>query len=233
MANRIRLLCLNYPSNPTAAVATMSFYRDIVDLALRYGFYVVNDNVYSELYFGSEKPPSILEVRDARQVCLEFHSLSKTFNMAGWRIGMAVGNPGLIAALLKIKQNTDSGPFGAIQDAAVYALRSGSKLAAANRQMYKERRDVFCDELEKSGWAVPRPEATFYVWARVPAHVAFSQAGESISLSFTRKLLVNCQVMAAPGIGFGQYGEGFVRFALVADTAKLRKAARRIGKWVS
>jgi LL-diaminopimelate aminotransferase len=233
VANRIKLLCLNYPSNPTAAVAPLEFYEAVVNMARRYGFYVVNDNVYSELYYGDAKPPSILEVHGAREVSVEFHSLSKTFNMAGWRIGMAAGNEAMIQALLKVKQNTDCGPFGAIQDAAAYALRFGAKLAAQTRRMYRKRRDVFCDELAKSGWALPRPEATFYVWAKVPAQLAFPLPGESVSMTFTRKLLVNCQVMAAPGVGFGRYGEGYVRFALVADEAKLRKAARRIGKWVS
>jgi len=233
VASRIKLLCLNYPSNPTAAVASLSFYEEVVDMARRYGFFIVNDNVYSELYYSEARPPSILQVHGAREVCVEFHSLSKTFNMAGWRIGMAVGNKAMLQSLLRIKQNTDSGPFGAIQDAAAFALRSGARLAEANRKMYRERRDAFCDELAKAGWAVPKPEATFYVWARVPATVAFAQAGESVSMSFTRKLLVNCQVMAAPGIGFGQYGEGWVRFALVTDTARLRRAARKIGKWVS
>jgi LL-diaminopimelate aminotransferase len=229
MGPRIKLLCLNFPGNPTAAVAGKDFYREIVRLAQRYGFFVVNDNVYSELYYGKEPPPSILEIDGAKDHCLEFHSLSKTFNMAGWRIGMAVGNPKLIQALLKIKQNTDSGPFGAIQDAAAFALRSGSRLAAANRRIYRERRDAFCDALGRAGWEVNRPEATFYVWTRVPERHA---TGKSPSTEFVRAMLVNTQVMAAPGVGFGAYGEGYVRFALVADKAKLVQAAKRIGKWL-
>ncbi len=232
IANRVKLVCLNYPSNPTGACAPTSFYEEIVALARRYGFFIANDNVYSEIHFGTSRPPSILQVHGARDCCIEFHSLSKSFNMAGWRIGMAVGNRALIAALLKIKQNTDSGPFGAIQDAAAFALRRGESLIRQTRQLYKERRDAFCDELARAGWAVPRPAATFYVWAPVPPQAGTARPGESASASFVRRLLVNCQVMAAPGVGFGQHGEGYVRFALVADRRKLVLAAKRIGSWL-
>jgi LL-diaminopimelate aminotransferase len=232
IAGRIKLLCLNFPGNPTAAAATLDFYKSVVAMARKYGFYVVNDNVYSELYFGAQKPPSILEVDGAKERCVEFHSLSKTFSMAGWRIGFAVGNSQMIKALLKIKQNTDSGPFGAIQDAAAFALRSGASFAQANRKLYKGRRDAFCRELARHGWEVPVPQATFYVWTRLPAGHESAPAGESASFNFTRKMLVNCGVMCAPGTGFGQYGEGFVRFALVAPEAKLKEAARRIGRWL-
>jgi len=233
IAPKIKLLCLNFPGNPTAAVATIDFYREVVALAEKYGFFVVNDNVYSELYFGKVKPPSILEVPGAKDRCVEFHSLSKTYNMAGWRIGMAVGNARLIKSLLKIKQNTDSGPFGAIQDAAIFALQSGAKFAAANRLMYRRRRDAFCGELARHGWSVNPPEATFYVWARVPPGHDTAPVGESVSLNFTRKLLSNCRVMGAPGTGFGQHGEGFVRFALIAPEKQLKEAGRRIGKWLN
>lgn len=230
-APRLKLLCLNFPNNPTAAVAPVEFYDRVVALALRHGFYVVNDNVYSELYFGKRRPPSILQVPDAKTCCLEFHSLSKTFSMAGWRVGMACGNRKLIQALLRIKQNTDSGPFGAIQDAAACALQSGARLAAANRELHRRRRDVFCRELARHGWEVPVPEATFYVWAKVPD--GFRAPGRSVSMEFTREMLSRCRVMAAPGIGFGGYGEGYVRFALVADEEKLKEAAGRIGRWLS
>jgi LL-diaminopimelate aminotransferase len=242
MSDRIKLLCLNYPSNPTAAVAPIEFYREVVALARRRGFYVVNDCVYSELYFGRSRPPSILEVEGAKECCIEFHSLSKTFNMAGWRIGMAVGNPRLVAALLRIKQNTDSGPFGAIQDAAAWALSHGSRLAEANRRLYRRRRDAFCDTLAECGWEVPKPEATFYVWARVPKALKTSEGRdqrpetrsgtESESFWFTKEMLAGCRVLCAPGVGFGATGEGHVRFALVTDEKRLAGAARRIGAWV-
>jgi len=236
IAPRLKLLCLNFPNNPTAAVADLDFYAKVVELALRHGFYVVNDNVYSELGFGRHRPPSILEVPDAKSCCLEFHSLSKTFSMAGWRIGMAVGSRKLVSALLQVKQNTDSGPFGAIQDAAAFALQSGAKLAEANRKAYERRRDVFCRELARAGWDVPKPAATFYVWARVPAQEQATgrlAAGKVPNdVEFVKEMLKDCRVLAAPGSGFGQYGRGHVRFALVADEKKLKEAAGRIGRWL-
>jgi len=230
-ASRLKLLCLNFPNNPTAAVATLDFYRQIVTLALKFGFYVVNDNVYSELYFGRVPPPSVLEVPAAADCCLELHSLSKTFSLAGWRIGFVVGNRRLIQALLKIKQNIDSGPFGAIQDAAAFALRHAASLTGPIRREYQRRRDAFCAGLAAAGWPVSIPEATFYVWARLPELFAGRQRG-SRSYAFTLELLKRCRVMAAPGSGFGRSGEGFVRFALVAPVPKLREAALRIGRWL-
>lgn len=231
-ASRLKLVCINYPNNPTAAVAPKEFYEQLVELALKFGFYIVNDNVYSEIYFGPKPPPSILEVSGARTCCLEFHSLSKSFNMAGWRIGMAVGNRGLIQALLKVKQNTDTGPFGAIQDAAVYALRNSNRLTAVLRRMYQHRQDTFCRTLTKAGWPVTRPEATFYVWTRVPERFTTRRRG-SRSLAFVEEMLAKTRVMAAPGTGFGEGGEGFVRFALVATEKQLKQAARRIGRWLT
>lgn len=228
IAPRLKLLCLNFPNNPTTAVASLDFYTAVVRLALRHGFYVVNDNVYSELTF-EKRAPSILQVPDARQCCLEFHSLSKTFSLAGWRIGMAVGCRPLIAALLQIKQNTDSGPFGAIQDAATWALRHGSRLAEKNRRTYQRRRDIFCRALTRNGWAVTPPPATFYVWAKPPEQSAQKAPDDA---AFVREMLRYCRVMAAPGSGFGQCGRGYVRFALVADSKLLREAADRIGDWL-
>ncbi|MEO0086232.1 MAG: aminotransferase class I/II-fold pyridoxal phosphate-dependent enzyme [candidate division WOR-3 bacterium] len=230
-ASRLKLLCLNFPNNPTAAVAPLVFYRQVVALALKHGFYVVNDNVYSELSFSKVRPPSILEVPGALDCCLELHSLSKTFSLAGWRIGFAVGNRRLIQALLKIKQNVDSGPFGAIQDAAAFALRHASSLTAPVRREYQRRRDVFCAGLQQAGWPVTVPEATFYVWARLPEGFVERQRG-SRSYALTLELLKRCRVMAAPGSGFGRHGEGFIRFALVAPVPKLREAALRVGRWL-
>lgn len=219
---RIKLLCLNYPANPTTAVADLGFWREVVALARKYGFFVVNDCVYSELSF-AVRPPSILQVPGAKEHCLEFHSLSKTFSMAGWRIGMAVGNPALVKALLRIKQNTDSGPFGAIQDAAAWALAHGEPLAEATRRRYRRRRDLFCAGLARLGWPVPVPPATFYVWARIPRG--------NDDYAFALELIRHCRVVAAPGSGFGRAGRGFIRFALVRDEASLREAVRRIGRW--
>jgi LL-diaminopimelate aminotransferase len=219
----LKLLCLNFPNNPTAAVADIGLFREVVALARRHGFFVLNDCVYSELYFGRKRPPSILQVPGAKDCCIEFHSLSKTFNMAGWRIGMAVGNRELIKALLRIKQNTDSGPFGAIQDAGAYALRHSDALTAKTRSLYLKRRDAFCEELAIQGWGVDVPEATFYVWTRTPGRDDYG---------FVLDMLKNCRVVAAPGSGFGRFGRGFVRFALVENEQRLRRAARRIGKWI-
>ncbi len=222
LAPRIKLLCINFPNNPTAAVATRSFYQELVALALKHGFYISNDNVYSEIAFGAVSPPSILEIPGAETCCVEFHSLSKTFSLAGWRIGMAVGNQGLLQSLLKVKQNTDSGPFGAIQDAAAYALKNAEKLAGGICKLYRRRRDVFCLELERNGWQVARPEATFYVWARA----------DEDDVRFVLDMLRETKVVAAPGSGFGRCGRGYVRFALVQSEEKLREAACRIGRWL-
>lgn len=223
---RLKLLCLNYPSNPTAATAPLSFFREVVVLARKHGFGVVNDCVYSELSFGAKPVPSILQVPGAKDCCIEFHSLSKTYSMAGWRIGTAVGNPGLVRALLRIKQNTDSGPFGAIQDAAAWTLAHGDSIAARHRKVYRRRRDVFCSGLRRAGWDVPVPGATFYVWTRPPGKVRDDYA-------FALDLLRECRVVCAPGVGFGRHGRGFVRFALVQPEKRLREAARRIGKWLT
>jgi LL-diaminopimelate aminotransferase len=217
--SRVKLMLLNYPSNPTAGVATREFYQEAVGLAHAHDFYLVNDNVYSELYY-DRKPPSLLEVPGARERCLEFHSLSKTYNMTGWRIGFVVGNARMIQALLKIKQNTDSGPFQAIQEAAIYALKYGDRFAEANRQRYRKRRDALIQGLLSLGWNVRPPEATFYVWARIPA-------GRD-SLSFTKELLARHQILVTPGAGMGRFGEGYVRFALTVPEERIHAAIERM-----
>ncbi|MEO0022181.1 MAG: aminotransferase class I/II-fold pyridoxal phosphate-dependent enzyme [candidate division WOR-3 bacterium] len=227
---RLKLLCLNFPSNPTAAVAPLEFYHELIRLALRHGFYVINDNVYSELWFETP-PPSILQVPDARSCAVELHSLAKTFSIPGWRIGMAVGNPDILKAVLKIKQNVDSGPFGAVQDAAAWALQNCRKLAEPVRHTYARRMKVFVQALQSAGWQLTPPRATFYLWARLPERWQH-QANGSRSFAFVLALLENCRVVAAPGAGFGRHGEGYVRFALIADEKRLRTAARRIGRWL-
>jgi LL-diaminopimelate aminotransferase len=219
--SRLKLMLLNYPGNPTAGVATRAFYAEAVRLAHRHDFYLVNDNVYSELYF-ERRPISLLEIPGARERCVEFHSLSKTYNMTGWRIGFVVGNAAMIKALLRIKQNTDSGPFQAIQEAAVHALRHGERFAAANRRRYRERRDALVRGLKRLGWDVRLPEATFYVWARIPF-------GED-SFDYTRWLLHKHQILVTPGIGMGRFGEGYVRFALTVPKARIRQALDRLAK---
>lgn len=230
LAPRLKLLCLNFPNNPTSAVATIDFYRQIVHLALKYGFYIVNDNVYSEIYF-SQPPPSLLQVPDAKRCAIELHSLSKTFSIPGWRLGVAVGNEHLLTALLKIKENVDSGPFGAIQDAAVFALNQGKKLTEKLRQVYQRRRAVFLAELTRSGWNLTPPAATFYLWTKLPEWWRETHHG-SRSLSFTINLIENCRVVVAPGQGFGSSGEGYVRFALVVKESQLKQAGARISRWL-
>jgi LL-diaminopimelate aminotransferase len=227
---RLKLLCLNFPNNPTAAVAPLEFYQQVVRLALKHGFYIVNDNVYSEIWFESP-PPSILQVPDARSCAIERHSLAKTFSIPGWRLGMAVGNPDLLGALLKIKQNIDSGPFGAVQDAAAYALQNYRRLSLPVRQTYARRLKLFVRELNAAGWQLTPPRATFYLWAKLPERWQLRHLG-SRSFAFVLALLENCRVVAAPGAGFGRSGEGYVRFALVAPEARLKTAARRIGRWL-
>jgi LL-diaminopimelate aminotransferase len=217
---KIKLVCLNYPNNPTAAVAPFDFYQDLLALAQKQGFYIYNDNVYSEIYYNN-RPPSILQVKGAKEYCLEFHSLSKTFNMAGWRIGFAVGNASLISAMLKIKQNTDSGPFSAIQETASFALSRTERFARPLRLLYKKRRDLLVNGLKKLGWKVKKPDATFFVWTKING---------SDSISMAKRLLTQTQIMVAPGIGFGKYGEGYIRFALVVPTTKIKQALKRLNQ---
>jgi len=222
-SKKIKLVALNYPNNPTAAVAPLEFYSDLVNLAQKQGFYIYNDNVYSELYFNSP-PPSILQVDGAKEHCIEFHSLSKTFNMAGWRIGFAVGNADLIQAMLKIKQNTDSGPFSAIQATAIYALSQDKRFTEPIRQTYKRRQDLLVNGLEKLGFELARPKATFFVWVSLPKKIG----GLGSSLAFAKELLLKTQIMVAPGRGFGKYGEGYIRFAFVCPETKIRQALSRL-----
>lgn len=229
-ASRIKLLCLNFPNNPTGAVANLEFYQQIVRLALKYGFYIINDNVYSEIWFDSP-PPSILQVPEARSCAVELHSLAKTFSIPGWRIGMAAGNPDMLNALLKIKQNIDSGPFGAIQDVAAYALKNYRQLSAPIRKTYFRRLKTFVEYLNLAGWHPSPPSATFYLWAKLPQQWRLQERG-SRSFAFVLALLENCRVVAAPGAGFGRNGEGYVRFALIVNENKLKTAARRIGRWL-
>ncbi|MCX7785498.1 MAG: aminotransferase class I/II-fold pyridoxal phosphate-dependent enzyme [candidate division WOR-3 bacterium] len=219
---KAKLLVLNYPNNPTTAVAPISFYQDVVNKALQYGFYCFNDNVYSELYY--ETPPhSILEVPGAKECCIEFHSLSKTFSICGWRIGFAVGNKEILKALLKVKQNVDSGPFGAIQEAAIFALNNTEKFAAYTRKAYQKRLSLFAQGLQTLGWNTKMPKATFYLWTKIP----YSKY-KNDSQGFAGYLLQKTGILVAPGIGFGDYGEGYIRFALIQPLGKIKTALNRL-----
>ncbi len=215
-------LVLNFPSNPTALVADRDFYREVVAFAKARELFILSDIAYAEIYFGAP-PPSILEVEGAFDVAVEFSSLSKTYSMPGWRIGFAAGNPRLVGALARIKSYLDYGAFTPIQVAAVAALNGPQECVEEARQRYRERRDVLVEGLNLAGWPVPLPEATMFCWAPLPA--IFKKRG---SLAFSKLLLEEADVAVSPGIGFGEYGDGYVRMAVVENKHRLRQAVRNI-----
>jgi LL-diaminopimelate aminotransferase len=218
---RARLMFLNYPNNPTAATADLPFFQQVVELARQHHFVIAQDAAYNEMYF-DKHAPSILQVPGAKEVAVEFHSLSKTFNMTGWRVGFAIGGAPMIAALGQVKANTDSGIFTAIQFAAKTALDEYEKLGPPIRALYRERRDAFVGGLKKIGWEVRSPEATFYVWIPCPAGVA--------STELCGRLLDEADLVTTPGIGFGKTADGFIRAALTVETPRLLEAVDRIGR---
>lgn len=220
--NKARLLFLNYPNNPTGAVCDKAFYKEAVKFAQRHNIIVASDAAYTELSFDNLKVPSFLEVEGAKEVGVEFHSFSKVFNMTGWRLGFACGNPQIIGALTKVKANIDSGVFNAIQIAGIEALKRVDRVTKTIKTLYQKRRDVFVEGLNKIGWEVPKPKATFYVWASVLKRYT--------SASLAKELLEKASVVATPGNGFGQSGEGYVRMALTVNEARLKKAVERIKK---
>jgi LL-diaminopimelate aminotransferase len=215
-----KALYVNYPNNPTSATCGTGFYEHIIAFARKHRLIVISDLAYSEIYFDGEKPHSLLEIEGAKEVCIEFHSLSKTFNMTGWRIGWACGNRGLVQALSKVKSNIDSGVFSAIQYAGIAALEGAEKHPQAMRTLYQERRDTFVTGLRSLGWNITGPSATFYVWAKLP--------GRKSSIGFASELLKRADIIATPGIGFGKSGEGFIRFALTVDTKRIEEAVERL-----
>ncbi len=219
---KAKILYLNYPNNPTSAVASKTFFQEAVEFAHRHGLILVQDAAYTEVAFDGYKAPSILEVEGAREVAIEFHSLSKTFNMTGWRVGFAAGNPELIALLAKIKSNVDSGVFQAIQLAAKKALDEGQSEHQEILKIYQKRRDLFIGGLEKLGWDVKSPKATFYCWLPVPPGYT--------SAELALKFLEEMNVVVTPGNGFGPNGEGYFRVSLTMPEARLEEALRRIEK---
>jgi alanine-synthesizing transaminase len=221
-------IVLNFPANPTAQTVDLDFYREIVAFCRRHNIIVLSDLAYAEIYFNDKPPPSILEVPGAREIAVEFSSLSKTYSMAGWRIGFAVGNARLIAALARVKSYLDYGAFTPIQVAATAALNGPQDCIIETRERYRARRDVLIDGLCQAGWEIPEPEATMFAWAPIPS--AFQAIG---SLAFSKLLLERANVAVAPGIGFGEYGEGFVRIALVENRQRLRQATRNIRTFLS
>jgi LL-diaminopimelate aminotransferase len=216
-----RLLFLNYPNNPTGATVGLDYLERVVKLAHEHHFVIAQDAAYNEMYYETA-PPSILQIAGAKEVAVEFHSLSKTFNMTGWRVGFAVGGSALIAALAQVKANTDSGIFTAIQFAAKTALDEYETLTPPIRALYRERRDAFVGGLRKLGWEVPTPPATFYVW--IPCPKGYK------STELCAKLLDEANLVTTPGIGFGKSADGFVRVALTVESPRLLEAAERIGK---
>jgi LL-diaminopimelate aminotransferase len=218
---RAKLIVVNYPNNPTAATAPREFYELLVAFARKHGLIVASDAAYTEIYF-DEKPMSFLEVNGARDVGIEFHSLSKTFNMTGWRIGFAVGSARLVSFLGQLKTNLDSGIFQAIQHAGVKALDNAEKVTRGLIEKYRGRRDALVDGLESAGWSVTPPTATFYAWIPTPRRLP--------SAEVATRLLEKADIVVTPGVGFGPSGEGFFRAALTVDEDRLREAARRIAK---
>lgn len=221
--NNIKMMLINYPNNPTSAVATREFYEGLVKLAREKGFIIVSDMAYSEVYYDNEKPLSILEIEGAKDVAIEFHSLSKTYYMTGWRIGWACGNPTLIAALAKVKSNFDSGIFQAVQIAGITALKSDPLITQDMRELYQERRDYLINGLRGFGWKITPPKAAFYVWAKIPK-------GFSSSMETAKAFLDKADIVVTPGNGFGESGEGYIRMALTVSKDRINEAVTRINK---
>jgi alanine-synthesizing transaminase len=214
---------LNYPNNPTAQLATLDFYAEVVDFCRQQEIYVLSDLAYAEIYFDGNPPPSILQVPGAKDVAVEFTSMSKTYSMPGWRIGFACGNRTLIAALARVKSYVDYGAFTPVQVAATAALNGPQECVVEMREHYRQRRDVLISGLVAAGWDVPSPPATMFAWAPIPP--AFRHLG---SLEFSKLVLREAKVAVSPGIGFGEHGDSHVRFALVENTHRIRQAVRSI-----
>jgi alanine-synthesizing transaminase len=220
---RPKMLIVNFPANPTAQCVERPFFEKLVALARRYGIWIVHDLAYADIVFDGWKAPSILEVPGARDVAVEFFTLSKSYNMAGWRVGFMAGNKDLVAALARIKGYHDYGTFTPIQVAAIAALEGPQDCVAEIAARYQRRRDVLVRGLREAGWSVDTPRASMYVWARIPE--PYREAG---SLDFTKRLLAGAKVSVSPGIGFGEYGDGHVRFALIENENRIRQAVRGI-----
>lgn len=221
-------LILNYPSNPTALVASLDFYKDVVAFAKKNDIIILSDLAYSEIYFDGNPPPSVLQVPGAIDVCVEFTSMSKTFSMPGWRMGFAVGNERLISALTRVKSYLDYGAFTPIQVAAAYALNGDGADIAEVREVYLKRRDVMVDAFSRAGWTIPAPAASMFAWAPIPE--PFKHLG---SLEFSKLLIEHADVAVAPGIGFGEHGDDHVRIALVENEHRIRQAARNIKRFLA
>jgi alanine-synthesizing transaminase len=219
---------VNYPSNPTAQVVGLDFYRELLAIARKHQMWVLSDLAYADIYFDIEPPPSILQLEGAKDIAIEFQSLSKTYAMPGWRMGFAAGNKTLIAALARIKSYLDYGAYTPIQVAASAALNGPQECVDEIRAIYKARRDVLVESMGRAGWEIDVPPASMFAWARLP-----EQYREHGSMEFAKQLLVHAKIAVAPGIGFGEYGEGYVRIGLVENEHRIRQAARNVKKFLS
>ena len=218
-----KMLILNFPSNPTAQCVELSFFERVIKLAKEHGIFVVHDLAYADIVFDGYRAPSIMEVEGAKDIAVEFFTMSKSYNMAGWRVGFMVGNPELVSALARMKSYHDYGTFTPIQVASILALEGPQDCVEEIRKMYQKRRDALVSGLHAAGWPVENPKASMYVWAKIPeAYLAMG------SLEFSKKLLKDAKVAASPGIGFGEYGDDHVRFALIENEARIKQAARGI-----
>jgi alanine-synthesizing transaminase len=221
-------LVVNFPSNPTAQLADLDFYGELVEFCRRYQIFIISDLAYAEIYFDGPPPPSILEVPGARDIAIEFLSMSKTYSMPGWRVGFASGNRRLVGALAHVKSYTDYGAFTPIQVAAATALNGPQECVDEIRERYRERRDVLVKGLRNAGWDVPSPPATMFAWVPVPQQ--FAKIG---SMGFAKMLLDRAEVAVSPGIGFGEYGDGWLRIALVENKQRIRQASRNIKSFLA
>ncbi len=221
------VLVMGYPSNPTAYVADLDFYKKVVDFAREHQLWVISDLAYAEIYFGDTPTPSLLQVPGAMDVAVEFTSMSKTYSMAGWRMGFAVGNQTLIGALTRVKSYLDYGAFTPIQVAAAAALNGPQDIIDHNGHLYRKRRDVLVDSFGRAGWDIPPPEASMFAWAPIPER--FRELG---SVEFAKRLIAEAQVAVSPGTGFGDEGEGYVRLALVENEQRIRQAARNLKRFM-
>ena len=219
---------VNYPSNPTAQVVGLDFYKELLAIAKKHQMWVLSDLAYADIYFDIEPPPSILQLEGAKDIAVEFQSLSKTYAMPGWRMGFAAGNKMLIGALARIKSYLDYGAYTPVQVAAAAALNGPQECVDEIRAIYKARRDVLVESMARSGWDIESPPASMFAWARLP-----EQYREHGSMEFAKQLLVHAKIAVAPGIGFGEYGEGYVRIGLVENEHRIRQAARNVKKFLS
>ena len=218
------MLVLNFPSNPTTECVDIDFFEQVVEIAKKSEIWVIHDLAYADLCFDDYKAPSFLEVKGGKDIGFEFFTLSKSYNMPGWRVGFCCGNKDLIGALSRVKSYYDYGLFTPIQVASIVALNEGDQEVKKIRDMYKERRDVLCEGLNKIGWEVEKPKATMFVWAKIPEKFKMK------SVEFSKLLLNECDIAVSPGIGFGQYGDSYVRFSLIENRQRINQAVKGIKK---